>query len=257
MVWCLGHHLSLTVNKYFRGMYIWHSVHYVPSKTSIPFVSKASTSMLLFSIYETFWVLSSRLFRSRIPANATATTLRMRCNCTVGVKRGICGSTRPSATTWTQMLAEKNHQDWFKFSSSSCPPPCSCPHSSVMSVNSRMLRIITSNPIVTTINSAKPNHPSTIAVVPTPLFTLPLPRSCAIVLAATEAVCCQSTETRTKTEATKIRARETWETGREGKGFTSRISEPSSVVSSCQPGKVARRRKQKKARTMATMLGIL
>ena len=120
-----------------------------------------------------------------------------------------------------------------------------------------MLKIITSNPIVTTINNAKPNHPSTIAVVPTPLFTLPLPRSCAIVLAATEAVCCHSTETRTKTEATKIRARETWETGREGKGFTSRTSEPSSVVSSCQPGKVARRRKQKNARTMATILGIL
>ncbi len=156
-------------------------------------------------------------------------------------------------SVWTQMLAEKNHQDRFKFSSSSYPP-CPSPHSSVKSVNSRMLKIITSNPIVTTINSAKPNHPSTIAVVPTPLFTLPLPRSCAIVLAATEAVCCQSTETRTKTEATKIRARETWETGREGKGFTSRISEPSSVVSSCQPGKVARRRKQKKARTMATML---
>lgn len=145
----------------------------------------------------------------------------------------------------------------FKFSSSSYPPPpCSYPHSSVRSVKSRILKIITSNPIVTTINNAKPNHPSTIAVVPTPLFTLPLPKSCAIVLAATEAVCCQSTETRTKTEATKIRAKETWETGREGKGFTSRM-ESSSVVSSCQPGKVARRRKQKKARTMATMLGIL
>ena len=162
------------------------------------------------------------------------------------------------APVWTQMLAEKNLQDRFKLSSSSYPPPCPYyPHSSVKSVNNRMLRIITSNPMVTTINKAKPNHPSTIAVVPTPLFTLPLPRSCAIVLAATEAVCCQSTETRTKTEATKMRARETWETGREGKGFTSRISEPSSVVSSCQPGKVARRRKQKKARTMATMLGIL
>ena len=154
------------------------------------------------------------------------------------------------------MLAEKNHQDRFKFASSSYPPPYSHPHSSVISVNNRMLRIITSNPIVTTINNAKPNHPSTIAVVPTPLFTLPLPKSCAIVLAATEAVCCQSTETRTKTEATKMRAKETWETGREGKGFTSRM-ESSSVVSSCQPGKVARRRKQKKARTMATMLGTL
>ena len=48
-------------------------------------------------------------------------------------------------------------------------------------------------------------------------------------------------------------ARATWETGREGKGLTSR-SEPRSSISSCQPGKVARRRKHTKARTMATML---
>lgn len=116
-----------------------------------------------------------------------------------------------------------------------------------------MLKIITNNPIVTIINNANPNHPNIIAVVPTPDLTLPFPRSCAIVLAATEAVCCHSTDTSTKTDAMKIRARATWETGREGKGLTSR-SEPRSSVSSCQPGKVARRRKVMKARTMATML---
>ena len=115
---------------------------------------------------------------------------------------------------------------------------------------------MTNNPMVTMINNANPNHPNIIADVPTPLFTLPLPRSWAIVLAATEAVCCHSTETKTKTEATKIRARATWETGRDGKGLTSR-SEPLSSVSSCQPGKVARRRKQTNAKMMATMLEVL
>ena len=117
-----------------------------------------------------------------------------------------------------------------------------------------MLRIITSNPIVTTINNEKPNHPNTIALVPTPEFTLPFPKSCAICAAATEAVCCHSTDTRTKMEAMKMRARATWETGREGKGLMS-MSEPvRASCSSCQPGKVARRRKVTKARTMAAML---
>ena len=72
-------------------------------------------------------------------------------------------------------------------------------------------------------------------------------------LAATEAVCCHSTETSTKTEEMNIRARATWETGRDGNGLTSR-SEPRSSVSSCQPGKVARRTKHMKARIMATIL---
>lgn len=48
-------------------------------------------------------------------------------------------------------------------------------------------------------------------------------------------------------------ARAAWETGREGKGFIS-VSEPEEEVSVCQPGKVARRRKVRKERTMATML---
>ncbi len=55
-------------------------------------------------------------------------------------------------------------------------------------------------------------------------------------------------------EAMKIRASATWETGREGKGLMS-MSEPVRASrSSCQPGKVARRRKVMKARIMATML---
>lgn len=100
---------------------------------------------------------------------------------------------------------------------------------------------------------AKPNQPRSMADVPTPLFTLPFPRSCAIVLAATDAVCCQRTDTRMKTDATKISARATCDTGRDGNGFTS-MSEPCWLSSSCQPGKVARRRKERNAKINATML---
>jgi hypothetical protein len=103
------------------------------------------------------------------------------------------------------------------------------------------------------INSVKLNHPITMALVPTPLSTLPFPKSWAMILAATEAVCCHKTETRMKMEAMKMMASAIWETGREGKGLTSR-SEPSESSSSCQPGKVARRRRQMKARIMAMIL---
>ena len=92
-----------------------------------------------------------------------------------------------------------------------------------------------------------------MADVPMPLLRAPLPKSCAIVLAATEAVCCHNTETKTNTDATKMRARATWETAREGKGLTS-FSEPRSSISSCQEGKVARRMKQRKANIMAMIL---
>ena len=116
-----------------------------------------------------------------------------------------------------------------------------------------ILKIITKRPIVTMMKSVKPNQPNIIAVDPTPLLTLPFPRSWAIVLAATEAVCCHNTETSTKMEATNMRARATCETGRDGKGRTS-ASEPRSSTSSCQPGKVARRMKQMNARIMAMIL---
>lgn len=117
-----------------------------------------------------------------------------------------------------------------------------------------MLKIITSNPTVTMMSNAKPNQPNTIALVPTPLFTLPFPKSCATCAAATEAVCCHNTLTRTNTDAVKMIASAICVTGREGKGLMS-MSEPVRASrSSCQPGKVARRTKVMKARTMATML---
>lgn len=118
----------------------------------------------------------------------------------------------------------------------------------------RILRIMTRRPTVTMTMRTKPNQPSTMAEVPTPLLTLPLPISCAMVLAATDAVCCHNTDTRMNTEEMKMSASAAWETGRDGKGLTS-TSEPESPTSSCQPGNVAKRMKQKKARITATILG--
>jgi hypothetical protein len=84
-------------------------------------------------------------------------------------------------------------------------------------------------------------------------LTAPFPKSCAMTDAATDAVCCQSTDTSTKMDATKMMARAICETKRDGKGLTSR-SEPSESSSSCQPGNVARSRRQTKAKMMAMML---
>lgn len=125
--------------------------------------------------------------------------------------------------------------------------------SSVNRSNKLILSIMTNSPIVTMMSNANPNQPSIMAVVPTPDLRLPFPKSCAIVLAPTDAVCCQSTETSTKTDEMKMSASATWETAREGNGLTSR-SEPLSSVSWCQPGNVARSKKVIKARMMATML---
>lgn len=116
-----------------------------------------------------------------------------------------------------------------------------------------MLRIMTSRPMVTMMSSVKLNQPMTMALDPTPLSTLPLPKSCAMMLAATDAVCCHSTDTSTKMLAMKMMASATWLTGRLGNGLTSR-SDPSESSSSCQPGKVASRRRQTKAKMMAMML---
>lgn len=71
--------------------------------------------------------------------------------------------------------------------------------------------------------------------------------------AATEAVCCHNTETSTKMEEINMMASAICETGREGKGLTSRSLPPASS-SSCQPGKVARRRRQINANMMAMIL---
>ena len=125
--------------------------------------------------------------------------------------------------------------------------------SSVNWSSKEILNIMTNRPRVTTTNRPNPNHPNTMAVVPIPLLILPLPKSWTIVLAATAAVCCHITDTNTKTEAMNIVANATCETGRDGNGLTSR-SEPSAETSSCHPGKVARRRKVRKASTIAMML---
>lgn len=53
----------------------------------------------------------------------------------------------------------------------------------------------------------------------------------------------------------KARAHATRETGRDGKGFTSR-SEPCSSISSCQPGNVARRRMTREEQTRVINLHI-
>lgn len=71
--------------------------------------------------------------------------------------------------------------------------------------------------------------------------------------AATDAVCCHRTETRTNIDEMKIIARAIWETGLEGNGLTSR-SLPSLSSSSCQPGKVASKSKQMNAKMIAMML---
>lgn len=112
---------------------------------------------------------------------------------------------------------------------------------------------MTSKPIVTTTKRPNPNQPSTMAEVPTPLLTLPFPSVCTMVLAATDAVCCHSTETSTKIAEIQINDRAICDTGRDGNGLISR-SEPVSSTSSCHPGNVASKIKQKKASIIATML---
>lgn len=93
----------------------------------------------------------------------------------------------------------------------------------------------------------------TMALVPTPDLTAPLPKSCTMTAAATEAVCCHRTDTRIKMDETKMMARATCETAREGSWWMKR-SEPWLSSSSYQLGKVARRRTQKKAKMTAIML---
>jgi len=123
----------------------------------------------------------------------------------------------------------------------------------MMEARTRILNIMTKRPMVTMMSSAKLNQPITMAEVPTPDNTLPFPKSCAIMLAATDAVCCHKTDTSTKIEAIKMIARAIWLTARLGNGLTSR-SDPSLSSSSCQPGNVASSSKQTKAKMIAMIL---
>jgi len=151
---------------------------------------------------------------------------------------------------WIYPSNQNRHQETYY-----TPPLARRPfYSSDNRSNKWILKIITNNPIVTIINKLNPNHPSTMAAVPTPLFKLPFPKSCATCAAAIDAVCCHSTLTSTKMLAMNIRAKAIWDTGREGKGLMSMSLPVRASSSSCQPGKVARRRKVTKARMMAMML---
>lgn len=114
---------------------------------------------------------------------------------------------------------------------------------------------MTSRPIVTIMSSVNENQPNTMALVPTPLLTDPLPKSWAMTDAATDAVCCHRTDTRTNMDEMKMMASAICETARDGKGLTSR-SEPSESSSSCQPGNVASKSRHKKAKMMAIMLDV-
>ena len=112
----------------------------------------------------------------------------------------------------------------------------------------------------------KPTHPKAIAGAPTLLLMVPYPISCIVVATATEAVCCQTVDTKANRLAATVAARAICACVRAGKGFTSLISSsssstpsystpPSSVVrSSCQPGKVARIAMAMTAKAMTTIL---
>ena len=107
--------------------------------------------------------------------------------------------------------------------------------------------------MVTMMRRVKENQPRTMAEEPMPDMTESLPRSWAMMEAATEAVCCHSTDTSTNTDAMKMMDSATYDTGRLGNGFTSR-SEPSLSASSCHPGNVASSRKHTKAKMIAMIL---
>ena len=107
--------------------------------------------------------------------------------------------------------------------------------------------------MVTMMRRVKENQPRTMALEPMPDMTLPLPKSWAMMEAATEAVCCHSTDTSTNTEAMKMIDSAICDTGRLGNGLISR-SDPSVSSSSCHPGNVASSRKHMKAKIMAIML---
>ena len=117
----------------------------------------------------------------------------------------------------------------------------------------------------------KPTHPKAIADAPTLLLMVPYPISCIVVATATEAVCCQTIDTKANKLAATIATRATCACVRLGNSFTSLNSTSSSSTppystppcstepslkfrSSCQPGKVARIAMAMTAKAMATIL---
>lgn len=116
-----------------------------------------------------------------------------------------------------------------------------------------MDKIMTSNPIVTTIEKNTPTQPSAIAAGPTCPLTVPYDRLRIILAAAEVAMCCHNNDTNANSEAKVIIPNASCDTGRDGKGLTSR--ELPSATSSCQSGKVARRSIVMNTRGTAVNLG--
>lgn len=109
---------------------------------------------------------------------------------------------------------------------------------------------MSSSPRATIMVRQKLIQPIAIAPAPTSVLTLPTFALSAIAAAPTAPTCCQRLATSNSTLPTNVHARAIWDTGIEGKGLTS-LSDPVIwFLSSCQPGKVARRRMQIKTRTM-------
>ena len=109
-----------------------------------------------------------------------------------------------------------------------------------LSVRTPIDKIMTNRPTTTTKDSSTPIQPNTAAANPTCPLTVPYDKLSVMVAAAELAMCCQKTDTNIKMELRLIIAKAACDTRLDGKGFTSR-SLPSPSVSSCQPGKVARR----------------
>ncbi len=116
-----------------------------------------------------------------------------------------------------------------------------------------MLNIMTSRPMVTMMRRVKLNQPMTIALVPTPDKTLPLARVLGYDAGCYRGRVLPQHRDEDEDAGDEDDGQATCDTGRDGNGLTSR-SEPSLSSSSCHPGKVARRRRQMKAKMMAIML---
>lgn len=99
------------------------------------------------------------------------------------------------------------------------------------------------------------SHPRAMAPAPTRAVTVPYVKNCASVDAAELERCCQKLARRHRMEEMTKKIRTTIETFLLGKGLTS-LDEPSLSSSSRQPGNVASKRMEKKAKAIETNLGV-
>lgn len=110
------------------------------------------------------------------------------------------------------------------------------------------------NPMTGIITNVTAIHPKAIAALPVWVIVRPYVRCRVTVDAVLAPTCCQNADTQPKAHPSPRAANATIDTGRDGKGFTSR-TESSSSSSSCHPGNVARRRKVMNVNMIAMILG--